>query len=161
MDVKIIVDENSLTKGNDDVIFGKIYISVGDSSFPDKKWDDFIVVIMSWWNEELLKIMDNNEMDNNEKDYQLNFMDGPYEVVINRKPFERLELECLRRGRDKNVVLSRVSCSLNEFSNQLIKATETVIKVLESNNWDTNDIRILKDSYKNIQDKREGIPHSE
>ena len=156
MDVKIIVDENSLTKGNDDVIFGKIYISVGDSPFPDKKWDDFIVVIMSWWNEELLKIMDSNE-----KDYQLNFMDGPYEVVITRKPSERLELECLRRGRDKNVVLSRGSCSLSEFSNQLIKATETVIKVLESSHWDTNDIRILKKSYKNVQDKREGFPHSE
>jgi len=54
-------------------IFAEIYFQIEDKFFPGKSWDDFVVIILNWWIENILNIAGKN----NEKS-RCCFMDGPY-----------------------------------------------------------------------------------
>ncbi|QOY34687.1 hypothetical protein AWH56_018435 [Anaerobacillus isosaccharinicus] len=76
--IKIKVNNKSLYINNSNNIVGEICIEKnGYIFFPDEKWTDFVVVILSWWNKKLryfkyLKIEERLDFD---------FMDGPLKNI--------------------------------------------------------------------------------
>ncbi len=73
----IKIDHNSITKRGD-TIFGNIYFENNTIIFPEKVWNDFIVIILNCWMEELVKLKKNEKIS-----AELLFMDGPLSMKIN------------------------------------------------------------------------------
>jgi len=74
-------------------ITGHLFVQVGDFFFPEKGWDDFVVVVLGWWIENAI-LLDGPvvEVDNL-------FMDGPYSFRSRREPGEKtVALTFLRDG---------------------------------------------------------------
>lgn len=54
-------------------IVGHIWVEIGESSFPSRAWDDFPVVIMGWWLENVTSLWSGTKTH-----CDFLFMDGPF-----------------------------------------------------------------------------------
>lgn len=75
-------------------ITGVVYWEFGDFCFPAERWDDFAVVITTWWLDALHRL--DRGIDS---DVELFFMDGPYHLAATRVSSEDVKLRCIERRR--------------------------------------------------------------
>jgi hypothetical protein len=68
---------STFAKSAQGLVTGEISARLGDRAFPDAQWNDFVVVIMSWWLEEMREFLTGIAATVN-----CRFMDGPYWFVI-------------------------------------------------------------------------------
>ena len=86
----IIVDADSLSFRPRGSATGNIWLVIGGCEFPALQWNDFVVVILGWWVESLLRLLRNSSTKET-----VNFMDGPYVVEVSRTPSGGLHLRAL------------------------------------------------------------------
>ena len=73
--IRIVLDQNTLRQSKSGSVTAVIYFDFGfGRQFPSADWDDFVVVIISWWMAAL------NELMHGSDEVCLHFMDGPYEI---------------------------------------------------------------------------------
>ena len=72
---KINIKGNLERIGDNNMLTGRICVSLSERCFPDESWDDFIETILIEWANE---VCSNNEQKKNGK---LIFFDGPYLIV--------------------------------------------------------------------------------
>src|SRR5689334_16473746 len=71
--IKVEVLPDTLIRRSSGSIIGHIWTTIEDWSFPNQGWNDFPVVILSWWSEALLTL----SAGENDR-ARFSFMDGPY-----------------------------------------------------------------------------------
>src|SRR2546428_12968766 len=74
---EILVASDTLVKRDTGSVNGHIWITVGGVDFPSVAWDDFPVVILTWWTEQTLDFLADRSGSG-----RYNFMDGPYWFVL-------------------------------------------------------------------------------
>jgi len=72
---KINIDGNLERIGDNNMLTGRICVSLNERYFPDESWDDFIETILIEWT---IEVCSNNE---HKKNGKLIFFDGPYLIV--------------------------------------------------------------------------------
>ena len=75
--MKIAIKLDSIVKDGDK-IFGNIFFEKSEFVFPERQWNDFVIIILNWWIDELLKLINNNAIS-----AELFFMDGPLSIKVN------------------------------------------------------------------------------
>lgn len=108
-----------------------VHIQVGSISFPDPNWDDFAVVILGWWAEQIstLKTKCINSA-------VFRFMDGPYEVRVVPDASEMCILIGIEDGLRASE-LFRASASLDEIMIEIVQKAEYLLQSLQKINlWD-------------------------
>jgi hypothetical protein len=58
------------------LVTGKVHVRFGDVDFPDTDWDDFVVVVLTWWLVEVRKLIEEGV------GVVMRFMDGPFAVML-------------------------------------------------------------------------------
>jgi hypothetical protein len=59
-DTSLAVETNSLTTRPGRPATGNIWLVINGRDFPAPQWNDFIVVILGWWAESLLRLLRNS-----------------------------------------------------------------------------------------------------
>ena len=137
------VDPEAMHRYPSGKVMGPIYCQYGPKFFPEPLWDDFAIVILSWWIEAALRLLEQ------ESDYEeLLFMDGPFEMSIEReKNFEYLMTWC-----DEQLHKTfSFTINLQNFALQLIKAAEAIIQQCQKEKWDSGDLQSLITDQKLLQ----------
>jgi hypothetical protein len=136
----IVFNESTVEISKRGVITGEIYFQFEDLFFPEIHWNDFIVVILTWWNQSLdrlntLKVGTSVEF---------SFMDGPFYVCVIKKSEETVALSFLRRTLDNENVYAIVETNIFELKRSIVKTSKKVLGILERNTWQTDDVTELK-----------------
>ncbi|WP_152965962.1 hypothetical protein [Pseudobacteroides cellulosolvens] len=76
-ELEIIANTNSLQKRRN--ITGEIFFKVGEFSFPEQNWNDFIIIVLVWWLSAYKTFVENDK-----QPFKLIFMDGSFEIKIKR-----------------------------------------------------------------------------
>ena len=126
---EIIVNTDSFYESSS--IIGKIYFQIGDFFFPEEGWDDFAVVILSWWL---------HAFKNSETVFSMLFMDGPFEVNVVRSEGKTLELTFIHK--EKKLFI--VSCAEEVLKKQLLNAARKILIKSSQENWTTSAIAGLQ-----------------
>ena len=98
------VDESSFEVSSSGMVTGGVWIQLGDYSFPEQRWNDFVVVVMSWWCEAL------NGLVGSDASAVCRFMDGPYEFHLSYKDADTIGIsfaEGAKRGIVREAVVDR------------------------------------------------------
>jgi hypothetical protein len=75
--VRICFDPSTLRQGRSGSIAGVVYFKFSpEQQFPSLGWNDFVVVLASWWMVAL------NEVTEGAPEVKLRFMDGPYWITV-------------------------------------------------------------------------------
>lgn len=140
---KIYIEKNfdSLYKGEN--ITGEIFFTVKDEifHFPEKNWNDFVVILLEWWLDALIKLKSNYSS------VTLNFMDGPFFVTVAKDKDDILTLEFVHDGENQMEILKTINIKLRQFENSLLSTSNLLINELKIRKWVTEETIELEKKY--------------
>lgn len=146
--IKVVNDTLILTSGN--MITGEIYFIIDDNFFPSKGWNDFVVVILTWWHETILNLIQNEQKGLVE---EFSFMDGPLKVNATKISEDVLKLNFIRDRKETEESVFEIKTSIIQFKNALLKTTDELLLELKRKNWNTDDTRELEKKFTLLQTK--------
>lgn len=138
--MEINLDLNSISKEGKN-IFGIIHFKNKDFFFPEKNWSDFIVIIMNWWSNAILKLLKNEVLS-----AELSFMDGPFLVKINYSDEHYITFYFVNN--DKIIDTQKVL--FEEFVNNFIKTINSLIRTLNQKSLHDHEVEILKKNHEKL-----------
>lgn len=106
--------------------FGRIFIKLGDVSFPDENWTDFGRKIVSWWLEQIRKLWAGEE-----KIVECRFMDGPYYFTIEIINDEIWNVRLVEE-RNQKIFVSEGKVFADELTKNLLSSVEDVVRIYET-----------------------------
>lgn len=136
MFIGITVDEASLRFSRN--VTGTVFFEFGAFQFPERNWNDFVVVILGWWLDATTKLMAAGEGET-----ELYFMDGPYSLRISIVGDSFI----VRRGRDEVVTEGEpfeLEVDALTFLQAIRDASTSVLTACASRAWATADIEALR-----------------
>ena len=135
--ITVQTEAASLEQSKSQAITGVIFFDFDGYQFPEKGWNDFIVVVLCWWLSALKAIIlgcsDSEE---------LRFMDGPLYINVNKLNNGLCRIDCFDEGAD----------GVAEFSDQyqltdvlvgVLDAAKATYSVCSQNSWDNDDVSEL------------------
>jgi hypothetical protein len=124
--VRICFDPSTLRQSRSGLITGVVYFEIcAERQFPSLGWNDFVVVLASWW------MVAMKEIPEGTSEVKLRFMDGPYWVAVVSQE-GRLLLRCTedRRGAgvayELTVKLGDLMGEIFTFARKVSDACKTV-----------------------------------
>lgn len=140
MKLRINLTLSSITISKANAITGSINIQVGETYFPNKGWNDFIVIVLTWWNTNFYTfIVGKNKI----TDFY--FMDGNYKFRL--KSNDNI-LNVQFYSNDE--VISTVEVSIDDFLNELYKKGNNVIITCLELGFRTQEVSELEESLLNL-----------
>ncbi|KJS16096.1 MAG: hypothetical protein VR69_10875 [Peptococcaceae bacterium BRH_c4b] len=137
--VDIRVNEQSFELSRSKIT-SEICFIIEDQFFPEKNWNDFVVVILTWWLHSLKKLM--LSVDRSPCDFS--FMDGPLLVRGKKIDNDIINLEFVREKLNGDEIQLTARCSVNQLRKSLIGAARKTVKIIEAKMWDTEETRKLR-----------------
>jgi hypothetical protein len=134
--IDILVEIDSLSISKSKKITGEIYWSLDNKYFPEEGWNDFVVIILSWWHKTLFNIKETRI----NTSHQFNFMDGPLLVKATKITDDSLKLACIKENKDSNNIFFTSTCSISQLETSLSNATKKLLKEIDSKGWHSDDI---------------------
>ena len=141
----IKINSSSIFKEGNHV-FGNVYFEGKECVFPDKDWNDFIIIIVNWWSLALKKLLKNGTLSE-----ELLFMDGPFSVKINYLEEDYFDLFFFEQDKISGTSKVKIYYFINEF----LKEVNSLIRHIDSFKWDSNEIRDLKINYTDLKNALE------
>lgn len=128
--INIILNSESVLKEKSGKITGEIYFEIDGRCFPEKGWNDFPAIIISWWIQEFLRTKRYKE-----KDFEFMFMDGPFSLK-GKMVEEKYEIFFIGLEIDEKCI---AVINQEEVCNILIRVCEELIQILKSNGISLNN----------------------
>lgn len=126
-------------------IIGEINFQFNNKYFPGEGWDDFVVIILMWWNKAMLDL---NSSEQSEIDFD--FMDGPFLIRANKIAEDTVKLSFIKRKVESEQILFIYQTSIKEFKNKLVKSTQLLLTELSKRDWKSDEIEELKKRCKDL-----------
>ena len=122
--INIIFNSESVIEERSGKITGEIYFEINGQYFPEKGWNDFPAIILSWWIQEFLKFKRYKE-----KNIEFMFMDGPFSLK-GKIVEEKCEIFFIGLEIDEKCI---AVVNEEDMCDMLIRACEELIQILENN----------------------------
>jgi len=146
----INIRPETFAKRNKGLVTGFIWISIGDWDYPSISWDDFPVVILSWWLEEAFSILFG------QRDRGIcRFMDGPYWFNLLIPKDGTIMMRFYKSTSKGEQCLMETLCDANSVTNAMLSAAEITIDTCYKAEWITRDLDALVNSYQRLKQKME------
>lgn len=145
--VKVKTETLNIGQGKSQLITGEICLAIGDVFFPELYWNDFVVIVLTWWLDAIKKLKKSAI----EEVCEFRFMDGPFFVKgikIDKKTIVMNFMKERMNGDD--MIFSSENCSIDNLTHSLFVASSNVIEEIDKRKWDTKDINDLRCAMKTI-----------
>lgn len=136
--MRIVFDTSTLEqRGNRGrSITGHVYFAFNGFSFPSSDWNDFVVVIVSWWLDALQTIRENQEA-------TLRFMDGPYSLVLSVEKSDTALARCIEE-RDELVTIHQEFVELSDLCSEIHSLAQLIVFHCRENGMESSDVDLLE-----------------
>lgn len=137
--ISLNVDLDSLEINRSNNITCTIYFIIDyHRYFPSEGWDDFLVIILSWW----IKSIRGLDISRLGTTYKLDFMDGPPEIFVKKISEDQVEMNF--RFEDNLEDSFKGRFLFKELKDSVLSVSKKVIRELDRNQWITEDIDEFK-----------------
>lgn len=144
--LKINIRKETLYINCSGSVIGDISFSIGDWYFPEKDWDDFVVVMLYWLTKELVELsVDKNKI------VDAPFMEGCFKIVLTLDKQNQCNIKFIEGEKlagDKEIVYKTVTVPFEEVKIEAKKACEVLLNMKKSKELDfKEDYEKLEDAY--------------
>lgn len=138
--MSIKIDLKSISKEGAN-IFGNIYFESDTVIFPEKGWNDFIIIVLNWWSSSLLNLIERKSIIE-----EFDFMDGPLSIE-----FRYLDDNIYKvRFLSKNKEVKSENIDLNQFYSNFVKLLNSLIRYTKEQGWKGEELNKLNINYNNL-----------
>jgi hypothetical protein len=145
IDSFLAVDAATVKAPRDRSATGNIWLDVGGCKFPAEGWNDFVVVVLGWWANALLRLLRSDSANET-----VNFMDGPYTVEVSMTSAGMLRFRALE-GIGRHIEKSSGDALPIAFVESLILQSHEVISACRRQGWWSKDAEYLASSLELLQ----------
>ena len=135
--VEVVVDLSSMARGGTGAITGTVALRAGDIWFPNRSWNDFVVVVLGWWTRQAAALRSGDPA-------RFDFMDGDYSFVVRPAPKGLASLTCLRGRGDAAAILEEVEVSTADVVSEVMKGAQQVLGFCAQRRWESPDTEALR-----------------
>lgn len=132
-----------LAKSEHNYVTGDIYFQIGANFFPAENYNDFPVIILSWWIKEIYKLCYSNKC-------ELLFRDDPYLIEVEKIDSDLLQMKYCRiawNPFERKVIEYENLVSKKRLVHVVLGASNKLLMELEKPEW-SNAVKVqaLKDT---------------
>jgi hypothetical protein len=98
-------------------------------------WSDFPIVVVSWWLEAVVGLVDGRK-----RNADVSFMDGPYMVHVFAKHRELWQAECVERRAAGTNVIHQFDFTPDPFIRSLIPCSDDLLQECSAKGWESTDV---------------------
>jgi len=132
--ITVETEAASLVRSENESITGVIYFDFDSYQFPEKGWNDFIVVVLCWWLSSLKNIIscwsDSEE---------LRFMDGSLYICVKKLSYRTCKVECFDENADGVAEFSG-EYQIADVLSSVLDAARSTSSICSRNNWNNKNI---------------------
>lgn len=129
-----------------------IRLEINGISFPQPRWNDFVLVVLTWWNQALLRLM--SGVSNRE---QVDFMEGPYAVEVAISPSGILNFRADEGSARANEIVTGEELAMT-FAHELITRSSEILDECKHRGWRSKGAETLESSSKALMKAAKIIP---
>jgi hypothetical protein len=133
--IDVVADTSSLSRSRMGGITGVVYLRGPAGGFPDDRWSDFPVVILSWWIEGLTAVAAGRE-----RSFEGMFMDGPLAFVVHRGAGTSGRIAWGKRGEEVAIGIVDIVALLRSA----VTAGRLVAAACRERDWRSPDVENLE-----------------
>lgn len=139
--MRVEIEIESIEKEGDKV-FGNIYFNDQSFYFPCNDWNDFLIIVLNWWCSAIGRLLRNENIQDD-----FSFMDGPFTVKVAyiKEDFFSLSFFSM------DTLIAVYEVPIRDFSNNLLKEINLLIRRLDQYGWNDEEIENLKINYKDLK----------
>lgn len=89
-DLQIELIEESIGFSGHGLITGIVFFDFGAFQFPEREWNDSVVVIVDWWLTALISLVEGRT-----GEVELRFMEGAFWLSVRREVGDECEIQCI------------------------------------------------------------------
>lgn len=126
-------------------VTGEIYFSIRSENFffPEENWNDFIVIVLTWWHNSLIRIKNSKSKIIEE----LDFMDGSFAVKVTKINDEIATLAFIHERLSSSEIEHTCIVNISQMIESLLQSTNELLKVIHQNQWYSEEIEELEKVY--------------
>jgi len=126
-------------------ITGRVSINIDDTYFPEKDWNDFVIVILNQWASELRSFILGTSTE-----AKFLFMEGPFVVKI-RSLGSYSQLVLIHNGKDIREVVMHTKKLKSEALKSILSAINLSVQKCSEENWMNKEIDMLATHYDGLK----------
>lgn len=131
-------DLSTLLKSDTGSITANVWVELGGYSFPDKRWSDFVVIVLTWWLYAL------NNLARGAKLAELRFMDGPFLLQLTPVDRDKCSIECMQKSLT-TTVLGTGEGRILDLLTETERVAAEVLEASAEKRWHTPDLELLRE----------------
>ncbi len=126
-------------------ITGEVYFSIRSKNFffPEENWNDFIVIVLTWWHNSLIRIKHSKSKVTEE----LLFMDGSFVVKVTKTNDEIATLAFIHESLSSLEIEHTCTVNISQMIESLLQSTNELLEVIHQNRWYSEEIEELEKAY--------------
>jgi hypothetical protein len=133
--IDVVADTSTLSRSGMGSITGVVFLRGPAGGFPDDRWSDFPVVILSWWIEGLTALAAGRE-----RSFEGMFMDGPSAFVVQRGAGTTGRIAWGKRGEEVAIGIVDIAALLRSA----VAAGRLVAEACRARDWRSHDLDTLE-----------------
>jgi hypothetical protein len=138
--IGVVLD--TLTRSSSGNITGIIHVEADGFVFPEVEWDDFVVIILGWWLNDIIGLISGST-----KNCSCQFMDGPLQFNIEVKDPKKWMIQFVIRRLKGDECLWEGTFAPQEIVVAVSSAAESVINLCRERGWASTDITSLIENH--------------
>ena len=148
IEATISVSNDGFGRSAAGLVYSGLYVQVGEQTFPNARWTDFVVIVLAWWCRALARLLAGET-----GPIEVRFMEGPYLVEIGPTSDGAVHLRLLEAGL-KGRVQYQADVSSDPLIDSVLSASERTLAQCEERGWWSSDADELTDAMKALHGRR-------
>lgn len=136
-ELQVELIEESISFAGRGLITGIVFFDFGVFQFPEREWNDAVVVIVDWWLTALISLVEGRT-----EEAELRFMEGPFWLSVRREADGACQIQCI----DGSHAQVQFQCRTSAV--QLLRATLMIATRLHriccDKGWRSVDVEALE-----------------
>lgn len=135
-EIKVELVEDSIEFRGHGLVTGIVFFDFGTFQFPERDWNDAVVVVLGWWLSSLGSLLVGGATE-----AKLRFMEGPPMLSVHKLSGDEFLARCM--GVPEIDEEAEFQCSALELLRSTLKVATRVQRVCHLNGWRSADVDSL------------------
>ena len=138
--LRLQTDLQELERAQGGAIWGHVWLQTSNCSFPEERWWDVIVPVVTWWSSSLAKVAGREIL----KDSH-HFLDGPFRVDLSLSPENRniVKVDLVRRSVKSEMLIDSTEEDAATLLRNTIAVGKELVAACEKRGWADRDVANL------------------